>query len=95
MGKIIDADALIETIRKHSYPMHGEWNESDYAMTVTGIEQVIEEQPEAIVRCKDCRYQNKGSNEMDAWNLCAFMTGTYIPISDDDFCNHGKRRTDI
>lgn len=48
-----------------------------------------------IIRCEDCKYQNKGSNEVDAWNLCAFMTGTYIPISDDDFCNHGKRRTDI
>jgi len=58
MEKLIYTDALIETIRKHSYLMRGEWNESDYAMTVTGIEQAIAEQPEAVVRCENCIHDN-------------------------------------
>ena len=84
--KLIDADALTAWFSCHDI---------DEDVSVEYVAEIIKELPEAVVRCNECRYQNKGSNEVDAWNLCAFMTGTYIPISDDDFCNHGKRRTDI
>lgn len=98
MGKLIDVDEMRKYIG-----LSERCEECDRDKVACQYDQVftrmdfcgwLDDMPEAVVRCKDCRYQCKGSNEVDAWNLCTFMTGTYIPISDDDFCSYGKRRTD-
>ena len=102
MGKLIDADALLETIRQHSYLMRGEWNESDYAMTVTGIEQAIAEQPEAVVRCEDCKYRYEDDCPMRFVEIVQVDDDGYIDheilyndnTTDDGYCNRGERRTD-
>ena len=88
MGKLIDADALIAKC--------GNWytEEGTEAGFIGTLKQLLDEQPEAVVRCRDCKYQNKGSNEVDAWNLCDLRSWLYIPISDDFFCSYGERRTD-
>ena len=44
-----------------------------------------------LVRCKDCKYQDKGENESESWNLCMFRPWLYIPTSDDHFCGYGER----
>ena len=44
-----------------------------------------------VVRCRDCKYQDKGENESDSWNLCGFRPWLYIPTSDDHFCGYGER----
>ena len=50
MGKLIDSDALIAEI--NVMPIDIGFEDIDRAL------QVIEEQPEAIVRCKDCIHDN-------------------------------------
>lgn len=44
-----------------------------------------------LVRCRYCKYQNKGENESESWNLCMFRPWLYIPTSDDHFCGYGER----
>ena len=89
MGKLIDTDAL-KAVLMETKAESGNIGEV-IAMIFCGV---IDEQPEAVVRCKDCKYQNKGSNEVEAWNLCNFRSWLYIPISDYCFCSFGERRTD-
>lgn len=50
MGKIIDGKKLIDTIEKNCYFMrYGRYGGSmEKGMTVTGIRQAIDEQPEAL-----------------------------------------------
>ena len=45
----------------------------------------------SVVRCRDCKYQNKGENESESWNLCGFRPWLYIPTSDEHFCGYGER----
>lgn len=47
-----------------------------------------------IIRCKDCKYQDKGRNECETWNLCGYRPWQYMPITDDHFCGYAERRTD-
>ena len=50
-------------------------------------------QPE-IIHCRDCKYQDKGSNERESWNLCEYRPWMYVPINDDHYCRYAERRTD-
>lgn len=47
-----------------------------------------------LVRCGECKYQNKSENEREPWNLCDYRPWIYKPISDDYFCGDGERRND-
>lgn len=44
-----------------------------------------------VVRCKDCKYQNKGQNESEMWNMCEYRSWLYFPVNDEDFCSKGER----
>ena len=48
-------------------------------------------QPE-IIRCKDCKYQDKGQNEVESWNVCNYRPRLYVSIDDDDYCSSGERK---
>lgn len=56
----------------------------------------VEDQPAAdvveVVRCADCKYQEKGENECEAWNLCGYRPWLHIPTEDDAFCSKGERK---
>ena len=45
-----------------------------------------------IVRCKDCKYQNKGGVGWEAYNLCDYRPWLYIKTEDDNFCKYAERR---
>lgn len=47
-----------------------------------------------VVRCKDCKYQNKGQNECESWNICEYRSWLYFPVNDDDYCSNGERRNE-
>lgn len=57
------------------------------------IEEVPTAEPQ-IIRCKYCKYQNKGQNESESWNLCGYRPWLYIPTNDDHFCGYAERRQD-
>ena len=88
MSKFIDADALIARLRKSA-----ESNPGTIASTLCELVcGDIELEPEAVIRCKDCKYQSKGHNESDAWNTCKYRSWLYIPTDDDHYCGHGEKR---
>lgn len=43
--RLIDADALMETIRAHEYPLKSYFNSTDRGMFTIGIQQSVDEQP--------------------------------------------------
>lgn len=46
MARLIDADALMETIRAHDYPLRVHYsNGTDNGMFTNGIQQAVDEQP--------------------------------------------------
>ncbi len=58
---------------------------------VTGITTAYGEPKEfaKIVRCKDCRWYDKGENVVDSWELCKLHNHN---TEDDGYCHHGERR---
>lgn len=47
-GRLIDADALMETIRAHDYPLKSHFNSTDNGMFTLGIQQAVDEAPAII-----------------------------------------------
>ncbi len=54
-----------------------------------------DEDVEVVIRCKNCKYQEKGENELEAWNMCGFRPWLYVPTNDEHFCGNGKRRDEV
>lgn len=89
MSKYIDADKL----EKNGWNIHRIRQASSTEMvyevkkpTDFPAADVVE-----VVRCKDCKYQNKGQNECDSWNMCEYRSWLYFPVNDDDYCSNGER----
>ena len=93
--RLIDADVLIDDIRKHSQSYFAddfahEW--VDKQPTVDAVE---------VVRCKDCVHQEKFFHEdkrrKDGGHYiygCGLADGYSHVCLDGDFCSRGERRTD-
>ena len=47
-GRLIDADALMEIIKAHDYPLRAHFNSTDNGMFTIGIQQVVDELPTII-----------------------------------------------
>ena len=58
------------------------------------IEQLPATQPQPVVRCKACRFQDKGRNESESWNLCGYRPWLHVPTEDEHYCGYAERRTD-
>ena len=89
--KLIDADALLETIEKHCYQVRYDRTSVEMGMSLTGIRQAISEQPEAVVRCKNCRWGKEVCG-----NIECFADPNVPPEYHgyEWFCPNGERRTD-
>lgn len=69
--RLIDADSLWMTI------IHT----MDYCEDIL---EFIEEEPEAVVRCKDCRKRN----------AILYCERSHLAVKDVDYCSKGERRED-
>ena len=86
MGKLIDADLLKMWLNMRE-------NEDDNFITARSVKTFIDIQPEAVIRCGDCKY--RGEKLSDAASpICNLRPWLYIPIADDHFCSAGERRAD-
>lgn len=47
-GRLIDADALMQIIREHDYPLKAHFNSTDNGMFTIGIQQAVDETPTII-----------------------------------------------
>ena len=84
MVKLINADALKENLRTWG-------NAGIIRLPIEVICGVIDDRPEAIIRCKDCKhcehwYGDKG--------ICYLWHDSGIDVFGDGFCNYGERKTD-
>lgn len=47
-GRLIDADALMEIIKAHDYPLRAHFNSTDNGMFTIGIQQAVDDAPTII-----------------------------------------------
>lgn len=47
-GRLIDADALMEIIKAHDYPLRAHFNSTDNGMFTIGIQQAVNDAPTII-----------------------------------------------
>ena len=88
MGKTryIDAEQFINALRRL---------QSELIIGVGEIIYTIKDLPAdvvSVVRCGECKYQDKGENDCEAWNLCGYRPWLHIPTEDDAFCSKGERK---
>ena len=97
MSRYIDADKLMMHLADYQYSIpYGCIDESaedmGAYMAVGECLKAIEEAPSIdIVRCKECRWLDKGENESCSWSMCTRHIGQYINVNADDFCSYGER----
>ena len=85
--KLIDAD---EAFRVLSYYYHHRTETQADA-----LREALELVPEAVVRCKDCRFYGDPfglSAGADSERWC-FLLGLVGAFDKDDYCSHGERKT--
>lgn len=84
MSRLIDVDKLIDDLI-HFAPEH-------YTAL---INMLIVKQPQVdaveVIRCGQCKYQDKSENESGSWNCC---TIGYCDVEDDYFCWWAERKQD-
>ena len=85
--KLINADEAFRVLS--DYYHHGTETQAD------ALREALELVPEAVVRCKDCRY-NYGNAEGREYNpndiVCTYFDTDGMDAS--DYCSYGERRTD-
>ena len=92
MGRLIDADALIESMR-----FQDGINEDGVVYVRLGdIRKSIAEQPEAVVRCRDCKYVERARSKEAARKFGQiYICGRHVFLSPkpDDYCSWAERKT--
>ena len=92
MGRLIDADALMDVIRQHEYRLATKQGSIDYGMFTLGIQQAVDEQQTIdavpVVRCRECKHCDPENGH------CDHPMGTAAPLKrkPDDFCSYGERK---
>lgn len=51
----------------------------------------IHAETDLIVRCKDCKYLDKGENDSESWCECTAHFGKYFAVDENGFCSFGER----
>ena len=87
---LIERQAAIDAVNSH----FGFNIEEEYG---SAVQEVINGLPSAqpeIIRCRDCRYQYKGCNESESWNVCGYRPWLHVPTDDEHYCGYAERRAD-
>ena len=93
---MISKDYLLSQIRKmHDCIEHDscEYINCEYFTKGYVLQDIIEYlgHSETIIRCKDCKWYDKGSNEVDSWANCRIITGQHS-VYDDFYCGNAERK---
>ena len=87
MAKYIDAEGVMRAC----FDSFLKTGNKAYSEIIALVDAVPAADVVEVVRCKDCKYQNKGQNECDTWNMCEYRSWLYFPVNDDDYCSKGER----
>lgn len=92
--RLIDADAVMETIKRHHYILSEYRNSTDYGMFTVGIQQAVDEQPTidpvraaGACYCRECKYFDPDENIAPNTGSCSFVEMVRLF---DDFCSQGE-----
>ena len=87
--RLIDANALMDVIRKHEYLLATKYGSIDYGMFTLGIQQAVDEQPTIdaveVIRCKHCKYHKDTS--VPEYKHCYMIDKT---VWYNAFCYYGE-----
>jgi hypothetical protein len=79
--KLIDSDTILEALGAFS------GGDPHFLNGIASAREIIEGMPEAVVRCKDCKWR-------DDYGCALRIVDESDKPGDNDFCSFGERRTD-
>ena len=82
--KLIDSDKILEALGMFTDEKYGN---PHFMNGIATVLELIEDMPEAVVRCKDCAIAQH--DELFGQWYCNGKE-----VKPDGFCSHGERRTD-
>lgn len=86
--KLIDAGKTLEALGAFTDEKHGD---PHFLAGIATAWEIIEEMPEAVVRCGDCVKSRPDGNDESVWLWCRRVHGL---TRKNDFCPYGERKTD-
>lgn len=89
MMRLIDADAVMKTMRENSEGNEGWYGDTWAFMRDVENAPTIDAVP--VVRCKDCKCWTEWANGTGS---CNRFTLDWIGTDADDFCSMGERKDD-
>lgn len=98
--RLIDVDALSNAMYRKSFETDDGRQRWDSGLWIRYkvFEEARDEAPTIdavpVVRCKDCKWHDKGENESESWNMCMYRPWSYKQVEDTDFCSDGERKDD-
>ena len=85
--KLIDASKVLDALATFTDKEHGN---NHFLNGIATAEEIVEQMPEAVVRCRDCKHYTY-------YNECTCLhwdidQNNYPYTDEDDFCSHGEKR---
>ncbi len=90
--KLIDADKILEALGVFTDKKHGD---PHFLNGIETAREIIEQMPEAVVYCADCKYCNVVTENEWLDARCTWYRDKSIrpPVELTHFCRRGERRT--
>ena len=83
---LISRQAAIDFIKDHSYPVRYDGNSIEQGMTVTGIEQALNEMPSIQPKQKTGRWEHDGGHFANRWICSQCGYKFYFEKSEAKYC---------
>lgn len=77
MTRLIDADAI-------------PWDVEGVGEIPVITKEEMDQMPEAVIRCKDCRYYSRGT--IEGKHLCMSIKYRFMPTREDEWCSRAERK---
>ena len=85
---LISRQATIDFIKEHSYPVRYGGNSIEQGMTVTGIEQALNEMPSIQPKQKTGRWEHDGGHFANRWICSQCGYKFYFEKSEAKYCTN-------
>ena len=92
--RLIDADKILEALGVFTDKEQGD---PHFLAAIASAREIIEGMPEAVVRCKDCRYWKDQAEGVVEVPVCEYdcrngKIGIAQIMGAEDYCSRGERK---